>query len=234
MTRSGIGRIETRTIKKKDFQVTVHAVKLKRLGKHIPGGPRHICDYCPLPTEQGIEETGFPGIWTTYKHHDRYGVESFDRDGTRQSVTQWFDQCAHGGDQCLHGDGDHILLIGEIDSRFHQPGKSDDLRGDLPSEVTESAFGETMGGSELRVGLGADRLRDSFGLKKIYSAVEISPCRVFAGTCITKGNAESVSPIIELASNPFDERSSAGDQKFDDVVTGVTVRSGSDEAQNGE
>ena len=91
---------------------------------------------------------------------------------------------------------------------------------------------KSMGGSKLRIGLGADRFRDPLGLKKIDSAVEIGTCRVLAGSCIPKGDAQSVGPTIELASNPFDDRSATGDQQLDDVVTGVAVRSGSDEAEN--
>ena len=208
-----------------DLGLPVRRVDRQRLGEHVARRAGHVGDDGPRMTEQRVEERRLAGVGRTGQHDPGDGVELLAADGPVQYCTDVVARRQQPLYENAGCDCHNVLLIGEVDPRFHERQRSGDRVGKLTGQRAEPAAGEQTGGPQLRVAAGGDRRGDPLGLGQAHPAVEECPGRELAGLGAAGVDASNTARVQEYLDHPFQQRRVAGELDLRGVLARVRPRS---------
>src|SRR5690606_31314526 len=127
------------------------------------------------------------------------------------------------------GDGDDVLLIGEVDARFDEGEEGGEFVGPGAVFTAGLAGGEAGRGGEVVVGLGGDGGGDPLGLVDAEAAAEGGTRGELAGGGVADAGAAG-----DGGDDAFEEVGVAGEEDLGGVVAGEGVAGGVAEEEDRE
>lgn len=195
----------------------VFSREVERLVEDVAGGAGGVAGDGASAAEQGIEESGLAGVGRADESHGRERPVRLAGRIAAGVRADPIGQVGQGGREVGGGNGDNVLLIGEVDTCLDEGKKVGEAVGPGAVKIARLAREQSRGGREVGVAVGGNHGGDALGLLEREAVGEVGP----GGELARVGLAGT--GIQTEAEDALDQVRVAGEKNLGGVLAGVAA-----------